>query len=158
MNYKLLIVLFTLLYVTSTEKTYNKTYYDNGSIKQEGWMQNNQKVDYWKFYSNNGSLKKEGHFLDDKEVKYWYFYHTNGIKKSEGHFINGGKNNWWIFYDDTGEINNKCQLKNNFKNGYRFQYKNKKIIKAEKYKAGKKIKEWTDIKSFKKENNLRDLK
>jgi len=55
-------------------------------------------------------------------------------------------------------INHKCQLKNNQKNGYCFHYKNKQLIKAEKYKAGKKIKEWTDMKSFIKENKLSDLK
>jgi len=54
-------------------------------------------------------------------------------------------------------INHKCQLKNNQKNGYCLRYQNKKIVKAEKYKAGKKIKEWTDLKSFKKDNKLSDL-
>ena len=37
-------------------------------------------------------------------------------------------------------------------------YKNEKLVSASKFKAGKKIKEWTDLKSFKEENNLSDLK
>ena len=34
----------------------------------------------------------------------------------------------------------------------------KQIVKASKYKNGKKIKEWTDFSSFKDENNLNDLR
>lgn len=37
-------------------------------------------------------------------------------------------------------------------------YKNEKLVSAKKYKSGKQIKEWTDYKSFTKENNLYDLK
>tara|TARA_R110000822_G_scaffold237662_2_gene368034 strand:+ start:316 stop:426 length:111 start_codon:yes stop_codon:yes gene_type:complete len=33
-----------------------------------------------------------------------------------------------------------------------------KLVKASKYKNGKKIKEWTDFFSFKSENNLNDLR
>ena len=56
------------------------------------------------------------------------------------------------------KINHKCQLKDNHKNGYCLMYKNEKLIAASKYKAGKKLKEWTDFLSFKKENNLSDLR
>lgn len=55
------------------------------------------------------------------------------------------------------QIKHKYQLKDNQKNGYCFLYKNNKIVKAEKYKAGQKIKEWTDMKSFRKENKLSDF-
>ncbi len=157
MQFKLLILLLYLSFASSTEKAYHKTYYDNGFIKSEGWVSKDLKVDYWKFYYPNGTIKKEGHFLNDKEVRYWYFYREKGNKKSEGHFINGKKNNWWLFYDKIEQINHKCQLKNNRKNGYCFHYKNEKLTKAEKYKSGKKIKEWIDLKSFKKENKLSDL-
>jgi hypothetical protein len=37
-------------------------------------------------------------------------------------------------------------------------YKNEKLVSASKYKAGKKIKEWSTFASFKKENKLSDLK
>ena len=37
-------------------------------------------------------------------------------------------------------------------------YKNHKIVKIEKYKNGIKTQEWDDLKSFKKENNLSELK
>ena len=54
-------------------------------------------------------------------------------------------------------MNHKCQLKNDKKNGFCFKYYHNKLTKAEKYRKGKKIKEWTNLKSFKKENSLSDL-
>jgi antitoxin component YwqK of YwqJK toxin-antitoxin module len=68
------------------------------------------------------------------------------------------KNNWWLFYDKEGHIAHKCQLKNNQKNGYCFLYEKKKLVKASKFKNGKKTKEWTNFSSFKKENSLNDLR
>ncbi len=152
-------LIICLLYSSFTfgQKTYQKNFFDNGTIKSEGWIENNQKIDYWKFYYKNEVLQKEGHFLNDKETEFWYFYTESGTKKSEGHFRKGKKNKWWLFYDENEQINHKCQLKNNQKNGYCFHYKIKKIVKSEKYKAGEKLKEWTDFKSFRKENSLKDI-
>ena len=76
----------------------------------------------------------------------------------EGHFKNGKKANWWLFYDTLEKVNHKCQLKDNQKNGYCLMYHDEKLVSASKYKAGKKLKEWTTFASFKKENNLSDLK
>lgn len=140
------------------QKKYVKNYFNNGILKEEGWLTNNQKTDFWKFYHKNGNLKKEGHFKNNLETKYWYFYTRNFVSEKEGHFTNGQKNNWWLFYDAAGNVNHKCQLKNNEKNGYCLLYRKKKIIKASKYKDGKKINEWTDFSSFKNENNLKDLR
>ena len=78
--------------------------------------------------------------------------------EKEGHFIHGKKVNWWVFYTKDGTLNYKCQFKNNQKNGYCLIYLKDKIVRIEKYNADKKINEWKDIKSFKKENNLSDLK
>ncbi len=140
------------------EKTYSKEYYSNGNLKAEGWINNAKKEGYWKFYHRNGNLQKEGHISNDKPIKYWYFYRENGTLESEGHFSKGTKNMWWLFYDNMERIYHKCQLKNNKKDGYCLLYTNEKLVKVEKYKAGKKIKEWTDFRSFKKENKLSDLK
>jgi antitoxin component YwqK of YwqJK toxin-antitoxin module len=143
--------------IIEVEKTYSKTYYVNGNIKAEGWIVNSKKNGYWKFYYLNGQLEKEGHLSKDKPTKYWYFYRDNGILESEGHYESGTKTNWWLFYDITEKIYHKCQLKNNQKNGYCLIYNNNKIVKVAKFKNGGKIKEWTDFKSFKKDNKLSDL-
>ena len=141
-----------------SQKTYQKTYFKNGNLKEEGWTFQNKKVDYWKFYYKNGNIKKEGRFKNNLEINYWYFYKENFSKEKEGHFNKGKKSNWWIFYDDWGFVNHKCQLKNNQKNGYCLLYENQKLIKASKFKNGKKLKEWKDVSSFKKENSLNDLR
>ena len=67
------------------------------------------------------------------------------------------KNKWWLFYDKSGILSRKSQFKNNQKNGYCFIYENGEIVKAEKFKAGQKIKEWTNMKSFRKENKISDF-
>lgn len=154
------VVCFLLLGTISaySQKKYHKAYYDNGVLKEEGWLLHGEKTAYWKFYYNSGKKQKEGWYLANNPVKYWYFYHENGRKEKEGHFVNGKKNKWWLFYDVKGRVNHKCQLKNNKKNGYCLRYHRNKLIKAEKYKNGKKIKEWTDFSSFRKENDLKDLK
>ena len=111
-----------------------------------------------KKYFDIGNVDEEASSKDENQRKYWYFYSQNETLEKEGHFNEGVKNNWWLFYDDKGNINHKCQLKNNQKNGYCLIYDNKKLIKASKFKEVKKIKEWRDFSSFKKENNLLDLR
>lgn len=150
----------TFLFVsisTFGQKTYQRNY-NNHHLISEGWIENNQKVEFWRFYYDNEKIEKEGHFSKDQETKYWKFYTTEGRLDKEGHFKNGNKTGWWLFYDTDEKINHKCQLKNNQKNGYCLIYKNEELIAASKYKAGKKLKEWTTFASFKKENKLSDLK
>lgn len=140
------------------QKTYQKEYYDSGQMKQEGWLLDDKKVDYWKFYFENGNLKQEGSYKKGQKVKYWYFYTENAIIEKEGHFKKGIKEDWWLFYDENGIVDYKCQLENNQKNGYCLVYKKEEIIKASKFIEGKKIKEWTSLSTFRKENSIFDLR
>ena len=152
-----LIIYISISFCGSATKEYKKIYDNNGTLVAEGWMRNGEKVKFWKFYHPNGVLAKEGHFKDGKPAKYWYFYRENSTKLSEGHYIDGKKCKWWLFYDEHENVDHKCQLKNDQKNGYCLRYKNEQLVRAEKYKNGKKIGEWTDLKSFKKENSVWDL-
>ena len=61
------IILLVLLNVGPDE--YQKTYYNNGQIKSEGWLSDNKKTEYWKFYFENGNLKSEGHFNNNLKNK-----------------------------------------------------------------------------------------
>lgn len=124
------LLLFSFLLCTSffVEKEYVKNYYPNGKLKEEGWI-------------------KEG-----KKNDYWFFYYETGLKKQEGHYANNLKTNWWIFYDVNEIVEKKCEYKNNILNGLMINYKNGKIINAEKYNKGKRIKQWTSFSEFKKDN------
>lgn len=157
---RLLLVLVTSLslFFNVPKKEYQKNYFENGQLESEGWVINDKKTSYWKFYYENGQTKSAGHYKNNLRTKYWRFYRENGTKASEGHFIEDKKCNWWLFYDDMDKINHKCQLKNNQKNGYCLMYENEKLVAAVKYSEGKKIKTWTDYRSFRKENSLKDLR
>lgn len=126
MNY-----LFFLTFLISSsfaQKEYIRNYYPNGKLKEEGWISNAIKTDYW------------------------FYYYENGNKKEEGHYQNNKKTNWWIFYNEKQLITKKCEYKNNQLNGLTILYEKGMIIKAEKYSNGKKIKTWTKIEEFKKDN------
>lgn len=138
------------------ESTYQKIYDNNGLIKEEGWKVNEEKVGYWYFYHENGEVASQGHFLDNQKNGYWYFYSSEGQKIKEGHFEKNNAEKWWIIYDiaaPTGDgIVRKYQFRKNKKNGFCLSYRNNELFKAEKYVDNKKIGEWTDISTFKRDN------
>ena len=70
----ILIIVLLINFNAFSEKKYQRTYYENGNIKSEGWIQNNQKIKFWTFYHENGNPKKQGHFSANKESNYWKFY------------------------------------------------------------------------------------
>jgi antitoxin component YwqK of YwqJK toxin-antitoxin module len=57
------IILFTLLFLSTsfTEKEYLKNHYPNGKIREEGWIVDGKKNEYWFYYYENGVKKEEGH-------------------------------------------------------------------------------------------------
>ncbi len=128
---KSLILLFNFIFLFHSldEKIYVRDYYPNKTLKSEGWMQNNKKVDYW------------------------FFYYENGVKKEEGHFENNKRAEWWIFYNTKKKIIKKCEFKNDKQDGFSVIYNEGEVVKAEKYAVGKKIKEWESITEFKKDNS-----
>ncbi|HMB63928.1 MAG TPA: hypothetical protein VKN36_12690 [Eudoraea sp.] len=117
-----------------SDKTYHKEFYASGVLKSQGWKDGNIKTGYWFFYRMDGSLEKEGHFL------------------------NGKMNHWWIYYDEEGFVHHKCQLVAGKKNGFCLTFRDGKLTAAEKYIRGEKIREWRNFSSFKRENNLSDLR
>ncbi|GAB5565534.1 MAG: hypothetical protein Wins2KO_25970 [Winogradskyella sp.] len=151
-------LLFLFSQLGIAQKHYQKNYFDNGQLESAGWMENGQKSKFWYYYHKNGNLKAKGHYKVNKKTKFWAFYNESGQLESEGHFNRGKRINWWVYYDNKGRVTHKCQVHNNKKNGYCLMYTNGKLSSAVKYKFDKKIKEWTDLRSFKKENRLSDLR
>ncbi|WP_075340412.1 toxin-antitoxin system YwqK family antitoxin [Tenacibaculum agarivorans] len=158
MKNKFLLLFLFVSIIGIAQKVYQKNYYPDGSIQEEGWIKDNVKHDFWKFYYQNGKIKEKGHYKNGLKHKYWYFYRENSSKIKEGHYVNGIENKWWSYFNKDGQLIHKCQLRDNKKNGYCLVYKQNKLVKASKFVNDKKIKEWTDFSSFKRENNLNDLK
>ncbi len=123
------IILFLTSSGTTDSKTYVKNYFPNKKLKEEGWI------------------------LDNKKTDYWFFYFENGNKKEEGHYNNNQKTNWWVYYDEKQIMTKKSEYKNGKPNGLSILYTNGQISKAEKYNNGKKIKTWTTLEDFKKDTN-----
>ena len=57
MHLSIFIILLSIS--VSAQKTYQKTYFENGDLKNEGWIKDHQKVGFWKFYYPNRNLKKK---------------------------------------------------------------------------------------------------
>ncbi len=152
------LIFFLMAIFVQEEKVYVKNTDALGMLLSEGWMVNGVKTGYWYSYHENGRIASKGHYSNDEYDKYWYFYSSEEKLLKEGHYEGGQKNKWWVFYNSDGTIAHKVQYKNNLKEGYCFQYENKKITKIEKYKADSKTEEWTDIQSFEKDNSWRDLR
>lgn len=179
MKLKPLFLVFFLLaslsiYGQESDKYFVYEYDAQGNLKAEGWLQNNKKVDFWYFYYPNGQVAEEGHYINGKKtlfwyfyypngklekeghynggnkVGYWYFYNKNGTVLKEGHYHNGIAENWWIFYEN--QYKTIYQYQNNKKHGYALRYKDKKLLKAEKYIENEKVGEWTSIIAFKLDN------
>ena len=88
-----LFILLTLHFLVGfSQKTYQKNYYKNGNLKEEGWIKDGFKQAYWIFYHSNGSIKEKGHYKNGLRNKYWYFYRQDATKEKEGHYANGAKN------------------------------------------------------------------
>lgn len=128
---KIIYILFLFVFIqVSAQKVYHKTYFKNGRMQSEGWLNENQKVDYWFYYFENGNKKEEGHYEANKKYK------------------------WWIFYRTNKEIDKKSEYENDLLNGFSLIYKKNSINRAEKYASGKKLKEWNSLSEFKKDNKI----
>jgi antitoxin component YwqK of YwqJK toxin-antitoxin module len=75
LNFLALLVL--LLTITAcAQKRFERTFYENGTIKSEGWLDNGTKVDFWKFYYPQGILKSSGAFTaNGTKDKFWSYYY-----------------------------------------------------------------------------------
>ena len=160
-----------------------KQYWDKGNLILKGksaWMAKNLEVGKKAIYKDRKSGTTKNIKLDSPERggnKKFIVYRNSGRTDKETGEIVAKKIEWGdpklsVKNDDPGasasfwarhgcdkkeKINHKCQLKDNQKNGYCLVYNNEKLVAASKYKAGKKLKEWTTFASFKRENNLSDL-
>lgn len=125
-----LLYIFSLigLFGINDHKVYTRNFHQNGVLKAEGWLLNNQKDGYWFFYNEIGTKIEEGHYLKNKKTK------------------------WWISYNANSEILKKSEYKNDFLNGYCIIYVAGNPIRGEKFANGVKIKQWNSLAEFKNDN------
>lgn len=150
MLFKYSLIIFSFICLNTESKEFIRNYDGNGNLISEGWVQNGEKNYFWTFYHSNGEISKKGHFLDGRKDGYWYFYNQTGDLIKEGTYTNDVENDWWVFYN--GVKMTKTQFNDGFKDGYALIYLKGKLKKAERYKANKKIGEWTSYFKFRKDN------
>ncbi len=56
-----------------------KTYYENGNLKTEGWINSDLRDSCWNYYKNDGSLKAKGCYDLGLKTDVWYYYSENKI-------------------------------------------------------------------------------
>ena len=86
------------------KRSYKKIYYSNGKMKEEGWIENGKKNDFWISYFENGNKKSEGHYLNDTKRDWWVFYNEIGQKTNEGHYTGPIKTGFHHIYKDGKPI------------------------------------------------------
>ena len=86
------------------EAVYEKIYYDDGNLSQEGPLKNGKRDGHWKSYYRDGTLWSEGDFVDGVAQGVTITYYPNGKKRYEGQFKDGVKTGVWKFWNDKGEF------------------------------------------------------
>lgn len=148
-------IVFSLISVNYNlnSKYYVKEYFDNGTLKNEGWMKGDSRIKYWYTYYDDGNVKSQGKYENNIKNDYWYYYNAQNYKLVEGYYKIGMKNGWWTFINKDGSYE-KIQFLNNEKEGLVLYYKkNKKTpFKADRYKRDKFLGSWTSLWQFKRDN------
>ncbi|WP_089260705.1 toxin-antitoxin system YwqK family antitoxin [Maribacter sedimenticola] len=149
--------LLTIAFTKGEDKRYERTYYEDGTLASEGWKRYNVKTDYWIFYHPNGKISMKGFYAYGKKEQYWYYYDEHRVRSKEGRYHNDQQEGWWLYYDKKGRVAHKCQLSQGLKNGYCLKYEDAKMISAEQYNMGNKIREWQSFDAFTDTNSLSNI-
>lgn len=99
------------VYLFHIEHGYNKIYYQNSKLAEEGF-----------YHKKNKKTIKQGYFIS---------YYENGNKKEEGAFVKGKKDGLWKEYYESGIISSELVFKRDRLNGYAIEYYESGIKKAE---------------------------
>lgn len=151
-NMKIYILfLYISLITNQSNEKFIRNYYDSGQVESFGWINNNNKIDYWEFFHKNGSIKAKGSYNNNLKDGYWFFYNTNGKLISEGHYSKGMPVKWWSFYEENNSIE-KCVYQTDGATRFCLVYSNNKLMKAKKYINDNFLQQWTSISSFKLDN------
>jgi len=83
---------------------YQKGYYENGEIRNEGPIVNDKRSGEWKNYYKTGELWNIVFFKDDLADSTTVAYFKNGKPRYEGQYVKGQKSGTWKLFTEEGEI------------------------------------------------------
>jgi len=91
-----------------------KTYFSNGTIKEELFVSEGKKIDSALFYYNNpmNSIKKKIIYLPNDTTIVKEFYKNNNLKAKGKLLPNGHKYKYWKYFDDKGTLVNYLEYLN----------------------------------------------
>ena len=94
------------------DKVRQEEYFNNGTLKKEGYYQFGNKQGKWKSYFSSGNLKKEENFNNDKLDGEMITWHQNGKKKEKGNFRNGKREGIFFSWKENGSLYSKKSFVN----------------------------------------------
>ena len=91
-------------YSTSSKEP-TKTYYDNGQLKEIGFINEGKRIGEWIFYSKNGVKLAKCCFnnLGQKHGK-WLIWDDNSQLRAQMLYKNGIRKGKWEIYDEHGKL------------------------------------------------------
>lgn len=92
-------------------------YYDNGQIRQEYLVLNNQ-LRWSRYYYENGQLKEHHVFDGQRKISRRLKYYENGQLEYEQYYTNGKPTGTWNLYDSSGKRYGKVKVKNGYLKGH----------------------------------------
>ncbi len=121
------------------------TYYDDGQVKTEYFLKNDELNGLQKSYHENGNIKKEGNWVNDKESGLFKFYNEDGVLENDETYVNGVLEGPAHFYYPNGTMEYSCDYSYGKKNGLAQKYdENGKIISKTNYIGDKRFGEYTE--------------
>lgn len=81
-----------------------RTYYENGNLEMEGFINQNKNDSLWKYYYPEGQIESEGYFVNDKADGKWVWYYPSGKVRERAEYKKAKRNGKLIMYDEDGKI------------------------------------------------------
>tara|TARA_B100000427_G_C15257227_1_gene484910 strand:+ start:230 stop:697 length:468 start_codon:yes stop_codon:yes gene_type:complete len=88
-------------------KKLHQTFWDNGNLKEEGYLKNGVRNGPWKHFNEDGSLQSDSYYQNDlKELDCKEYIRLGGINYTyQGEMIRGTKSGKWVlFINETNKI------------------------------------------------------
>ncbi len=80
-------------------------YYDNGTVRQKGFIKDNVLTGIWITYDQNGNITAKAHYTDGKKTGIWKVYNPDGDLVYKIMYKNDVKKDVRIFWNSSTEEN-----------------------------------------------------